>query len=126
MYTPIVFSSIGQALKCLDISPETTHIRMIHHEYSENIIRYNDKSISVMGIGHTIHPGYPKCNHSWHDQKPIFDKLGKDGYIDVFIQYDYYENATVYYLGRYCFENCKKQMAKNGFVYFQFNLENCV
>jgi hypothetical protein len=126
MFNQIVFSSIDQALNYLNISPETTHIRMIDHEYSENIIRYNDKTISVMGIGHTIHPGYPKCNHSWLDQRPILDKLEKDGYIDVFIQYNYHKNTTVYYLGQYCFENYKKQIAKNGFVYFQFNLEKIV
>jgi hypothetical protein len=118
MTNNMTFSDYDQAFKSLNINPNELTINIIENKESVSKISYNNKNIYVMGIGKTNSLGYPNSHQSWKNQKPILDKLANDGYIRVFIE----NQKDIKYLGVYCYKNYVKKIAKNGFIYYEFNL----
>ena len=119
MDSNILFNNIEEALKYHKISEDEMYINSIEHPNSLERFSYNDKIFYHIGKGTKLYPGYPLANQMWHNQLKLIDKFVNNNTIDVFRQF---MDGAVIYLGKYCYDKCRKKIGENGFTYFEFKL----
>lgn len=111
-----VFKTFDEAKLYYNIPDDKLYLKIIDHPNSLNKILLQGKIVYYIGTGIKLYPGYPGGNQLYASQMPLIKHFSKYNTIYIFRKLI---NGDIICMGQYAYQNMKKQIALNGFTYYE-------